>query len=154
MSEHVTVTINGKPQHKRHGRKKPYTSKGIARLPCFRCGRPAYHQWQICSDGNIWRPLCIPCDVDLNRRVLEWANDPDAKAKIQAYEVQQYALIGALFHRELGWQRVAKILDSTRAKCFGVADGIERHLMRHTLYPDPRDLTRSSWTINPDPLRA
>lgn len=57
---------------KKHGRKKPYTVIGIERLPCFRCGKPAYHQWQICADGNLYRPVCLDCDIELNEMVLFW----------------------------------------------------------------------------------
>jgi hypothetical protein len=71
--------------HRRYGRRKPYTRIGIARLPCFRCGSKASAQWQICADGNLRRPICTPCDIDLNRIVLAWAGDPDAAAKIAAY---------------------------------------------------------------------
>lgn len=72
--------------HKRHGRRKPYTARGIRRLPCFRCGRPASHQWTICADGNLQRPVCDDCDIDLNRLVLEWAGDPEAAEKIERYK--------------------------------------------------------------------
>lgn len=71
--------------HERIGRRQPYPALGIRRLPCFRCGNPATYQWSICSDGNIQRPLCVTCDVDLNDHVLQWAGDPDAKAKLEAY---------------------------------------------------------------------
>lgn len=64
-------------------RKKPYTAIGIRRLKCFRCRKPAEHQWQICADGNQYRPLS--CDVALNALVLRWMRDPKAKAKIAAY---------------------------------------------------------------------
>lgn len=56
---------------KRHGRKKPYTNQGVARLPCFRCGGKSFHQWKVCSDG-LWRPLCAKCDLALNLLVLAW----------------------------------------------------------------------------------
>ena len=67
------------------GRKQPYTDIGIRRLPCARCGKPARFQWQICSDGNLYRPLCTQCDIALNALVLRWIGDPDADAKIAAY---------------------------------------------------------------------
>lgn len=71
--------------HARHGRRKPYTEAGIVRLPCFRCGNPARFQWSICADGNVQRPLCGPCDADLNTHVLQWAGDPDADQKAARY---------------------------------------------------------------------
>ncbi len=73
----------------RHGRRKPYTQIGIARIPCVRCGEKAHHQWQVCADNRIYRPLCLSCDFKLNRLVLKWANDPDWKEKCEAYEQSQ-----------------------------------------------------------------
>lgn len=68
-------------------RRRPYTIIGIRRLRCFRagCTNRAETQWQICSDGRAFRPLCLPCDIELNRLVLEWAGFPDAEKKIAAY---------------------------------------------------------------------
>lgn len=86
-------------KHKRHGRRQPYTAIGIERLPCFRCGAPAFHQWQICADGRLFRPLCLACDIALNRLVLEWMGDPAAKEKADAYEEQQYTLAPNHDHR-------------------------------------------------------
>lgn len=69
----------------RHGRKTPYTDRGVHRLPCVRCESPARFQWSACADGNLWRPLCGACDVALNRMVLGWMGDPEAEAKADAY---------------------------------------------------------------------
>lgn len=67
-------------------RKRPYTQIGVRRLMCFRCKtRRAEFQWQICADGNVFRPLCPQCDVDLNEMVLRWVGDPEAEAKLRAY---------------------------------------------------------------------
>lgn len=77
------------PVVRRHGRSKPYTSTGIKRLPCARCGAKANSQWQVCADGGLFRPLCTPCDIDLNRMVLIWMNDPEAEAKAAAYEMKE-----------------------------------------------------------------
>ena len=68
------------------GRTKPYTAIGIKRLKCFRCGSPAQCQWQICSDGNVYRLLCLPCDLALNDMVLRWMGFPDVEAKMAAYK--------------------------------------------------------------------
>lgn len=70
---------------KRTGRRQPYTDVGIRRLKCVKCGDPARFQWNACADGNLWRPLCARCDVELNRIVLTWIGDPDADEKITAY---------------------------------------------------------------------
>lgn len=70
-------------------RKKPYTEIGIRRLKCFRCEEKSFFQWQICSDGNIYRPLCKNCDIELNEMVLKWAGFPDWKEKINQYKQEK-----------------------------------------------------------------
>ena len=67
-------------------RRKPYTEIGIKRLKCFRCKKNAHTQWQICADRNQWRPICVMCDIDLNRLVLEFMRDPDVERKMAIYE--------------------------------------------------------------------
>ncbi len=59
-------------------RKKPYTEIGIARCECIRCGAQAEYQWQICADGNNYRPLCSQCDIGLNKTVLKFMRHPHA----------------------------------------------------------------------------
>ncbi|MDD3092307.1 MAG: hypothetical protein PHG80_11835 [Methanoregulaceae archaeon] len=66
-------------------RKTPYTQRGLSRLKCVRCGARASTQWQICSDGNTYRPLCRSCDIDLNKLVLEWIGHPDAEELLAKY---------------------------------------------------------------------
>lgn len=66
-------------------RLKPYTEIGIRRLKCFRCGAPAETQWNICADGNVYRPLCLQCDAGVNELVLRFMRDPDWKPKILRY---------------------------------------------------------------------
>jgi hypothetical protein len=44
-------------------------------------------QWNCCADGNLWRPLCLKCDIAMNRMVLRWMRDPDADIKADRYEV-------------------------------------------------------------------
>lgn len=67
-------------------RKTPYTEKGIRRLKCFRCGNPARTQWEICSDNNIYRPLCLRCDYELNKTVLEFMGFDDTEKKLESYK--------------------------------------------------------------------
>jgi len=67
-------------------RLKPYTEIGIKRMLCFRCKKKAHTQWQICADGNQWRPICVMCDIDLNRLVLEFMRDKDVERKMAIYE--------------------------------------------------------------------
>jgi hypothetical protein len=72
---------------KRHGRREPYTEAGIRRVPCFRCGARARHQWRACADG-LWRPLCLDCDIELNRLTLVWMAHPDRERLMAAYEAK------------------------------------------------------------------
>ena len=72
--------------HKLHGRKTPYTEIGIKRIPCFRCGKPAAFQWQVCADNRLYRPICADCDIELNRLVLEWMNYPNVEIVLSLYE--------------------------------------------------------------------
>lgn len=66
-------------------RKKPYTQIGISRLKCLRCGKPAYTQWQICSDDRNYRPACIECDIELNELVLKFFRHPFASKLMTKY---------------------------------------------------------------------
>lgn len=66
-------------------RKKPYTEEGMKRLKCFRCGEKAIHQWQICSDGNVYRPVCLKCDIGINKLVLRYMGFKDWREKIKKY---------------------------------------------------------------------
>ena len=61
-------------QPRKYRREKPYTEIGIKRLTCHRkgCDNKATRQWQICSDGNTYRPICDECDIALNKLVLEF----------------------------------------------------------------------------------
>jgi len=66
-------------------RKKPYTEIGIRRLKCFRCGEKPTQQWQICSDNNVYRPICDKCDIELNELALKFMGFADWKEKIEKY---------------------------------------------------------------------
>ena len=65
-------------------RRKPYTERGISRVPCERCGEPSVHQWQICATDNQWSGVCRRCDVDLNRLVVRFMGLPESL--VEAYE--------------------------------------------------------------------
>jgi hypothetical protein len=67
-------------------RKQPYTEIGLKRLKCIRCGEPPYGQWQICSEGNNYRPLCTGCDIKLNRMVLKFMKHPHAEQLAAEYK--------------------------------------------------------------------
>lgn len=79
-----------KPSMWKIKRKEPYTSKGIARLKCIRCDKPASFQWQICSDGNNYRPICGPCDIELNEVVLKFFKHPETDELISRYIKSMY----------------------------------------------------------------
>lgn len=66
-------------------RTRPYTQIGIRRKKCFRCGAQAKYQWQICSDGRQYRPICEQCDIELNEMVLRWMGFTDWEEKMEAY---------------------------------------------------------------------
>lgn len=63
------------------GRKKPYTSIGIGRKKCARCGERAMFQWNICALGNLFHPICEDCDISLNDTVLKFMGISDRKRK-------------------------------------------------------------------------
>lgn len=67
------------------GRRKPYTERGIGRIPCSRCGAPSQTQWQVCANGNRYLGCCLACDIDLNRIALEFMRVPDADELLAAY---------------------------------------------------------------------
>ena len=67
-------------------RKAPYTEIGIRRKKCFRCGHQAKFQWQICADGNQYRPICEECDIALNETVLKFMGFADWKNMIAEYK--------------------------------------------------------------------
>jgi len=70
-------------------RKQPYTEVGVKRLKCIRCGDHAEFQWQICADGNNYRPICGDCDVKLNRAVLLFMRHPHARQLAAEYESEK-----------------------------------------------------------------
>lgn len=69
----------------RINRKQPYTKTGIKRLRCIRCGDRAAEQWQVCADGNNYRPLCLKCGDTLNAMVLAWMGHPDVDTAMGEY---------------------------------------------------------------------
>lgn len=69
-----------------HGRREPYTERGIHRVPCVRCGEPSVHQWQICANANRYLTVCEACDIELNRIALDFARIPNAKELMARYE--------------------------------------------------------------------
>lgn len=70
-------------------RLKPYTSIGIKRRPCERCGGPGGTQWQVCADGRVFRVLCWPCDVELNELVMRWVWGDTREADLECYRKER-----------------------------------------------------------------
>ena len=66
-------------------RSRPYTAKGISRVPCAKCGQPSAYQWQICALDNLWHGLCALCDVELNELMLNFVGHPEATTRARAY---------------------------------------------------------------------
>lgn len=118
----------------KYKRTEPYTERGIRRMTCFRCGRPARFQWQICSDGNQYRPLCTPCDVMLNALVLNWAGFPDADDKIKAYAKEKGITKAQLDEHT---KRTARIQGAeATARLMGLL-GLEEERGQSPLFPHP-----------------
>lgn len=53
-------------------RKKPYSERGIHRVPCIKCKAPSKYQFRICSTDR-WTAVCADCDLEINRIVAIWA---------------------------------------------------------------------------------
>jgi hypothetical protein len=69
-----------------HGRRKLYTAIGIKRLKCARCGQKAIHQWSVCANDSRQLPICLDCDIALNRLALEFMRIPNVDELMAAYE--------------------------------------------------------------------
>ena len=67
------------------GRLKPYTERGIARIPCSRCGAASDRQWQVCANGNRYLGVCRRCDVEVNRLVLDFFRVPEREKLLERY---------------------------------------------------------------------
>ena len=78
------------PRQASSTRTRPYTATGVKRLKCIRCGAQAHATWQACSDGNVYRPLCKACDIQLNEMVLGFMGIPGAEieAKMGVYRAK------------------------------------------------------------------
>jgi len=67
-------------------RKKPYTERGMSRIPCRRCGSPSTEQWQICALDNVWMGVCRKCGNELNEITLKFFKVKGWKKIIQQYK--------------------------------------------------------------------
>lgn len=77
----------------RIGRRKPYTASGIRRLKCQRCGERAYAQWDCCANDNLKVPVCLDCDIELNRLALEFFRIPERVMLLAIYIDRQQAIL-------------------------------------------------------------
>ena len=68
------------------GRKKPYTEIGIQRVPCARCGKPSFHQWQACANNRRYVAVCIECDVTVNEVVLNFFKIAGRRSLLAQYK--------------------------------------------------------------------
>lgn len=69
-------------------RPRPYTRRGLARVPCAHCGEPSAHQWNLtaCAIGRGgWFAVCHPCDLALNAMVLRFLRRPNAAQLLETY---------------------------------------------------------------------
>ena len=71
-------------------RAKPYTSIGIRRVSCLRCGEPSTQQWNICSLPG-YHGICTDCDVALNALVLDFIGVPTADEVLARYSKRMAA---------------------------------------------------------------
>ena len=79
---------NDAPPYTGRAGSRPYTVRGIRRLPCARCGKPAHATWAACANGNRQVPLCAACDVRLNELALRFMRLPDAETLLVAYRAK------------------------------------------------------------------
>ena len=71
-------------------RRKPYTERGLSRVPCYRCGMPSTQQWQICALGNDYKGVCTECDIELNKLVLKFFGYGKDSIKTLAEQYEKY----------------------------------------------------------------
>ena len=85
-------------------RKKPYTTIGISRIPCKRCGKPSRYQWQVCALNNVYMGVCQECDIELNeltlnffkikgrKKILDRYNDSKPTEETKAHDLGVYGM--------------------------------------------------------------
>ena len=64
-------------------RSKPYSEIGLKRMACSACNKAkASEQWSLrpCVIGkHVWFAICLDCDLELNAKLLEFFNHPEAE---------------------------------------------------------------------------
>lgn len=73
-------------------RRKPYTKRGISRVPCFKCGKPSTQQWRICALGE-WLGVCTECDIEMNLVVLKFIFGRNYKKFIDKYRKKRFECV-------------------------------------------------------------
>ena len=74
---------------RRPGRVGVYYEEELPTTPCFRCGAtPSAYTWTICSDGNRYRPICLPCDIALQEVVLLFMGFKNWRSKLERYKAR------------------------------------------------------------------
>lgn len=75
----------------------PYTTAGIKRVPCARCGAPSHANWNICADkvGNRtrFRAICRECDVALNEVAMRFMFGETRETDLAAYRADALAMV-------------------------------------------------------------
>ena len=68
----------------------PYTAAGIRRVKCAvdGCKNRAAHQWQICADNRVYRPICLEHDVAINAVVMRLVWGAAREADIERYRTE------------------------------------------------------------------
>lgn len=51
---------------------------------CVKCGQPEYARWHFCSHGPE-EPVCIDCDIELNKLALKFRFPRTWEKKLHAY---------------------------------------------------------------------
>ena len=73
----------------------PYTSAGIKRVPCARCGAPGHANWNICADKvgdrTQFRAICQECDIGLNEVAMRFMFGDTREADLAAYRASVLA---------------------------------------------------------------
>lgn len=75
-------------------RTKPYTAAGLARMKCaaIGCNNRAIYQFEICADGNNWRPVCAEHDAKINEAVMRVIYGKTREAEIKRYRTEVLGL--------------------------------------------------------------
>lgn len=67
------------------GTQEPIPVDRLWDTACCRCGAPCQCQWAICANNKQFFPLCIDCDIALNRLILCFLNVDDPDSFIEDY---------------------------------------------------------------------